>query len=75
MNTNQPVNTAASNIFLKNEKAVNLPSRILNERKSNSSVVSAGLSIGVSPAVIELFLPAMIEATKTLNEQNKTKGN
>ena len=75
MNTNQPVNTAASNIFLKNEKAVNLPSRILNERKSNSSVVSAGLSIGVSPAVIELFLPAMIEATKTLNEQNKTKRN
>ena len=75
MNTNQPVNTAASNIFLKNEKAVNLPSRILNERKSNSSVVSAGLSIGVSPAVIELFLPAMIEATKTLNGQNKTKGN
>lgn len=75
MNTNQPVNTAASNIFLKNEKAVNLPSRILNERKSNSSVVSAGLSIGVSPEVIELFLPAMIEATKTLNEQNKTKRN
>jgi len=75
MNINQPVNTAASNIFLKNEKVVSQPSRILNERKSNSSVVSAGLSIGVSPAVIELFLPAMIEATKTLNEQNKTKRN
>lgn len=72
MNTNQPANTAASNIFLKNEKEINLPNRILNERKSNSSVVVAGLSLGVNPKVIEMFLPAMIEASKTY-EQNKTK--
>lgn len=73
MNTNQPANNAANNIFLRNEKEISLPSRILNERKSNSSVVSAGLSIGVHPKVIEMFLPAMIEATKTYNEQYKTK--
>jgi hypothetical protein len=72
MNTNQPANIAASNIFLKNEKEVSLPSRILNERKSNSSIVVAGLSIGVHPSIIEQFLPAMIEATKKFNEQKKT---
>jgi hypothetical protein len=73
MNTNQSANNAGDNIFLKNEKEVYLPSRILNERKSNSSIVVAGLSIGVHPSVIEQFLPAMLEATKTINEQNKTK--
>ena len=75
MNMNQLAHTAEDNISLKNEREVSLPNRILNERKSNSSVVSAGLSIGVSPKVIEMFLPAMLEATKTLNEQNKIKGN
>jgi hypothetical protein len=73
MNTNQSANTAVSNIFLRNEKEINLESRILKERKSNSSIVSAGLSIGVHPQIIEMFLPAMIEATKTYNEQSKTK--
>ena len=73
MNTNQSANNAGSNTFLKNEREVNLPSRILNERKNNSSVVSAGLSIGVHPKIIEMFLPAMLEATKTYNEQSKTK--
>jgi hypothetical protein len=50
-------------------------SKILKEKKHNSSVVVAGLSIGVHPSVIELFLPAMIEATKTINEQTTTKRN
>lgn len=72
MNTNQPANNAASNIFLKNEKEVMMTNRILSERKSNSSIVVAGLSLGVHPKVIEMFLPAMIEASKTY-EQNKTK--
>jgi hypothetical protein len=73
MNTNQPANNAASNIFLKNEKEIMLASRILNERKSNSSIVSAGLSLGVHPKVIEAYLPELLEATKKYNEQSKTK--
>jgi hypothetical protein len=50
-------------------------SKILREKKPNSSVVVAGLSIGVHPSVIELFLPAMLEATKTIHEQEQTKRN
>ena len=73
MNTNQPANNAASNIFLKNEREIMLESRILNERKSNSSIVSAGLSLGVHPKVIEAYLPELLEATKKYNEQSKTK--
>jgi hypothetical protein len=49
--------------------------KILKEKKLNSSVVVAGLSIGVHPSVIELFLPAMLEATKTIHEQEKTTRN
>lgn len=73
MNTNQPANTAASNIFLKNEREMMLESRVLRERKSNSSVVTAGLSLGVHPKVIEAYLPELLEASKKYNEQNKTK--
>ena len=73
MNTSQPAISAANSTSLKNEKEVSSPNRVLSERKSNSSIVVAGLSIGVHPSVIELFLPAMLEATKTINEQNKTK--
>ena len=50
-----------------------LESRILNERKSNSSIVSAGLSLGVHPKVIEAYLPELLEATKKYNEQSKNK--
>jgi hypothetical protein len=50
-------------------------SKILKERKHNSSIVVAGLSIGVHPSVIELFLPAMIEATKTIHAQKQTERN
>jgi hypothetical protein len=49
--------------------------KILKEKNLNSSVVAAGLSIGVHPSVIELFLPAMLEATKTIYEQEKIKRN
>lgn len=73
MNTNQSANNAASNTFLKNEREVMLTNRILSERKSNSSVVVAGLSLGVHPKVIEAYLPELIEASKKYNEQNKTK--
>lgn len=50
-----------------------LESRVLRERKSNSSVVTAGLSLGVHPKVIEAYLPELLEASKKYNEQNKTK--
>jgi hypothetical protein len=73
MNMNQPANTAANDISLRNEREVNLASRILKERKSNSSIVSAGLSLGVHPKVIEAYLPELLEATKKYNEQSKTK--
>ena len=65
---NQPANTAETSTSLKNEREAMLENRILKERKSNSSVASAGLLIGVHPKVIEMFLPAMLEATKTYNE-------
>ena len=73
MNMNQPANTAENDISLRNEREVNLASRILKERKSNSSIVSAGLSLGVHPKVIEAYLPELLEATKKYNEQSKTK--
>lgn len=73
MNTNPSANNAGDNIFLKNEREVFLRSRILSERKSNSSIVSAGLSLGVHPNVIEAYLPELLEATKKFNEQKKTK--
>lgn len=72
MNMNQPANTAGKPTSLKSEP-IQDRSKILSERKSNSSIASAGLLMGVNPKVIEMFLPAMIEATKTYNEQNKTK--
>lgn len=73
MNMNQSANTAGKLTSLKNEKETILENRILKERKSNSSVASAGLLIGVHPKIIEMFLPAMLEATKTYNEQDKIK--
>jgi hypothetical protein len=45
------------------------------KKKYNSSIESASISLGIPASVIDMFLPAMIEATKTLNEQNKTKTN
>lgn len=50
-----------------------LTNRILSERKSNSSIVVAGLSLGIHPKVIEAYLPELLEASKKYNEQNKTK--
>lgn len=73
MNTNQPANTAENSISLKNEREKILESRVLKERKSNSSIASAGLLIGVHPKVIEAYLPELLEASKKYNEQNKTK--
>jgi hypothetical protein len=73
MNTNQPASTAANDTSLKNEREVSLASRVLKERKSSSSIVSAGLSLGVHPKVIEAYLPELLEASKKYNEQNKIK--
>ena len=50
-------------------------SKILTEKKLNSSVVSAGLCIGVHPRVLEYYLPMLLDATKTINEEIKTQRN
>jgi hypothetical protein len=50
---------------------INTPTK----KKYNSSMESASISLGVHASVIDMFLPAMIEATKTINEQIKIKAN
>jgi hypothetical protein len=50
---------------------INTPTK----KKYNSSIEAASVSLGVHASVIDMFLPAMTEATKTINEQNKIKAN
>lgn len=69
MNTQQDAQTAAQNIFQQNQQE-NL-SKIPKRKKHNSSIITAGLSVGVHPSVIEMFLPQMLEITKIINENEK----
>lgn len=50
-------------------------SKILTEKKLNSSIVSAGICIGVHPRVLEYYMPMLLDATKTINEEIKTQRN
>lgn len=69
MNTQQNAKTAEENTYLLNQ--LNHLQRIPERKKYNSSIVTAGLSIGVHPAIIEAYMPQMLEATKQLNEAQK----
>ena len=50
-------------------------SKILLERKLSSSIVSAGLCIGVNPKVLEYYMPMLLDATNKINEEIKTQRN
>jgi len=73
MNTQQNAHTAEQNIYLPNQ--LNHLQRIPERKKYNSSIVTAGLSIGVDPAIIEFYMPQMLEATKQLHEARKNNHN
>ena len=69
MNTQQNAHTAEGSTYLLNQ--LNHLQKIPERKKYNSSIVTAGLSIGVHPAIIEAYLPQMLDATKQLNEAQK----
>ena len=67
MNTQQDAQSAEKNIYIQNEQKRPWLVRIPERKKHNSSIVVAGLSIGVDPSIIEYYLPQMLEATKQLS--------
>jgi len=50
-------------------------SKILTEKKLSSSIISAGLCIGINPKVLEYYMPMLTEATNKINEESKTQRN
>lgn len=69
MNTQRNAHTAEGSTYLLNQ--LSHLQKIPERKKYNSSIVTAGLSIGVHPAIIEAYMPQMLEATKQLNEAQK----
>lgn len=45
------------------------------KKKHNSSIEAASVTLGIPASVIEMFMPAMLEAKQLYDEQNKIKTN